>query len=376
MVTVQEISERRDIKKFINFANDLYKDNPYYVPDMFSSQVNDFDREKNPAFEYCDAKCFLAYRDGKILGRIAAIYNTHANQKYNLSQMRFSHADYIDDDEVVDALFAAVENWAKEKGCTAVHGPLGFSDMDREGLLIKGFDCLSQFFVYYNHPYYMQQMERMGYGKDVDWIEYRITLPEKPDERLDRLANTVSRRMKLTPVPLTDRNSIKPHIEDVFKLYNEAYLALYGMVALTPRQVEKYVGEFLPLVDERSTALLRNEKGELVAFGVAAPSLSRAQQKNRGRLFPFGWYHILRALNGKNDTMDLFLIAVRPDLQGTGINAVIMNRLLKFAIEDGVKYAETGPELEYNTHVQSQWRYFDTVQHKTRRCFIKYFNKQ
>lgn len=374
MVTVKEITERKDIKKFIAFANDLYRDNPYYVPDMFDSQVKDFDREKNPAFEYCDAKCFLAYRDGKIVGRIAAIYNTHANQKYNKKQMRFSHADYIDDAEVVDALFAAVEGWAREKGCVAVHGPLGFSDMDREGLLIKGFDKLSQFFVYYNHPYYIEQMERMGYGKDVDWIEYRISLPELNDERLqrlDRLAEAVTRRMKLTPVELTSRNSIKPHVEDVFKLYNEAYLALYGMVALTPRQVEKYVGEFLPLVDERTTAILRNEKGEVVAFGVAAPSLSRAQQKCRGKLLPFGWYHILRALNGKNDTLDLFLIAVKPELHGTGINAVVMNRLLKFAIEDGRKFAETGPELEYNSHVQSQWRYFNTEQHKTRRCYIK-----
>lgn len=371
MVTVREITERKDIKTFIAFANNLYKNNPYYVPDMFSSQVNDFDREKNPAYEYCDSKCFLAYRDGKLVGRIAAIYNTHANQKYNLNQMRFSHADYIDDAEVVDALFAAVENWAQEKGCTAVHGPLGFSDMDREGLLIKGFDKLSQFFVYYNHPYYMEQMERMGYQKDIDWIEYRVKLPDKPDERLERLANAVERRMKLKAAPLTNRNSIKPYIEGVFKLYNEAYLALYGMVALTPRQVEKYVGEFLPLVNDRTTAILLNDKDEVVGFGVGAPSLSLAQQKCRGQLFPFGWYHILRALNGKNDTLDMFLIAVKPELQGTGINAVIMNRLLKFAIEDGRKYAETGPELENNSNVVSQWRYFETEQHKTRRCYIK-----
>lgn len=371
MVTIREITEKKDIRTFIAFANNLYKDNPYYVPDMFNQQVNDFDREKNPAYEYCDSKCFLAYRDGKVVGRIAAIYNTHANQKYNVNQMRFSHADYIDDAEVVDALFNAVETWAREKGCTAVHGPLGFSDMDREGMLIKGFDRLSQFFVYYNHPYYMQHMERMGYVKDVDWIEYRITLPDKPDERLERLANAVQRRMKLKVAPLKNRNSMRPYVEGVFKLYNEAYLALYGMVALTPRQVEKYVSEFLPLVNERTTAILLNDKDEVVGFGVASPSLSKAQQKCRGRMFPFGWYHMLRALNGKNDTLDMFLIAVKPELQGTGINAVIMNHLLKYAIEDGRKYAETGPELETNSNVLSQWRYFQTEQHKSRRCYIK-----
>ncbi len=374
MVVIKEIHERRDIKKFIAFANKLYKHNPYYVPDMFSSQVADYDREKNPAFEYCDAKCFLAFRENKIVGRIAAIYNTRSNEKYAENQMRFSHADYIDDKEVVDALFSAVEAWGREKGCTSIHGPLGFSDMDKEGLLVEGFDKLSQFYVYYNYPYYMEHMERMGFVKDVDWVEYRISLPALNDERLlklDRLASAVERRMKLVPVPLTDRKSIKPHIEDVFKLYNEAYLALFGMVALTPLQVEKYVDEFLPIVDGRTTAMLRNDKGELVAFGVAAPSLSHAQQKSRGRLFPFGWFHMLRALKGKNDTLDLFLIAVRPDLQGTGINAVLINRLLKFAIEDGVKYAETGPELEENKNVQSQWRYFDTEQNKRRRCYIK-----
>jgi len=371
MVTVREITSRADIRKFINFANELYKDNPYYVPDMFGSQVNDFDREKNPAYEYCDSKCFLAYRDGRIVGRIAAIYNTHANEKYHVDRMRFSHADYIDDDEVVDALFAAVEAWGREKGCEAVHGPLGFSDMDKEGLLVKGFDRLSQFFVYYNHPYYMKQMERMGYSKDVDWVEYRITLPDKPDARLEKIASAVERRLKLTFAPLTNRRSIRPYVEGVFKLYNEAYLALYGMVALTPRQVVKYVGEFLPLVDDRTTAILLNEEQEVVAFGVAAPSLSLAQQKARGRMFPLGWYHVLRALNGKNDTLDMFLIAVRPDLQGSGVNAVLMNRLLKFAIEDGRKYAETGPELEDNTRVISQWRSFDAEQHKTRRCYIK-----
>lgn len=371
MVTIREITSRADITKFIRFANDLYRDNPYYVPDMLASQVNDFDREKNPAYEYCDSKCFLAYRDGKIVGRIAAIYNTHANRKYGVNRMRFSHADYIDDAEVVDALFAAVEAWAREKGCEAVHGPLGFSDMDREGLLIRGFDRPSQFFVNYNHPYYMEQMERMGYAKDVDWVEFRITLPDQPDPRMERVANAVERRLKLSFAPLTDRKSMRPYVESVFKLYNEAYLALYGMVALTPRQVEKYVGEFLPLVSERTTAIVLNENKEVVAFGVGAPSLSRAQQKAKGELFPFGWYHILRALKGKNDTLDMFLIAVRPDLQGYGVNAVLLNRLLKNAIRDGRKYAETGPELEENDKVTSQWRTFDAEQHKARRCYIR-----
>lgn len=371
MIFIREITARKDVKKFIRFANDLYKDNPYYVPDMFSSQVDDFDKKKNPAYEYCDSKCFLAYKDGKIVGRIAAIYNTRANTKYNHSRMRFSHADYIDDDDVVDALFAAVEVWAQEKGCTSVHGPLGFSDMDREGLLIQGFHQPGQFFTNYNHPYYADQMGRLGYQKEIDWIEYRISLPDQPDERLERMALTAERKMKIHPANLNSRNSIRPYVEGVFKLYNEAYQPLYGMVALTPKQIKRYVRKFLPLVNERTTAIMLNESDEVVAFGVTAPSLSIAQQKCSGRLFPFGWYHLLKALNGRNDTLDLFLIAVRPDLQKTGVNAAIINRLLRFAIKDGRKYAETGPQLENNSNVFSQWRHFEKVQHKSRRCYVK-----
>lgn len=375
MITIKEISTRGDIKKFMAYANRLYQNNACYVPDMLKSQIADFERRKNPAFEYCEAKCFLAYRENKIVGRIAAIYNTRANQKYGQNQMRFSHADYLDDDEVVDALFAAVEVWARELCCDSVHGPLGFSDLDREGLLVEGFDCLSQFFVYYNHSYYMRQMERIGYVKDVDWVEYRITLPAAYEgerlEKLGRIAATVEKRLKLRAAPLKNRKSIRPYVEGVFRLYNEAYFKLYGMTALTPAQVDKYVKEFLPLINERTTAILLNETDEVVAFGVAAPSLSLAQRKSAGRMLPLGWFHLLRALNGKNDTLDLFLIAVHPNLQGAGVNALILNRLLKFAIEDGVKYAETGPELESNIDVQSHWRFFDVTQHKRRRAYIK-----
>jgi len=376
MVYIKEINARRDLKKFMLFANKLYKDNPCYVPDMLISQIADFERHKNPAFEYCQAKCFLAYKDNKIVGRIAAIYNTHACQKYSQNQLRFSHADYIDDDEVVDALFNAVESWARELGCSSVHGPLGFSDLDREGLLVEGFDHLSQFFVNYNYPYYLKHMERLGYIKDTDWIEHRLILPEVypgPHQvKLDRIASTVQQRLKLRLAPLKNRKSMIPYVEGVFRLFNEAYLILYGMVALTPAQVDKYVKEFLPLINERTAVILLNEADETVAFGLMAPSVSLAQRKSQGRLFPLGWFHLLRALKGKNDTLDLFLIAVHPSLKGKGVNAVVVTQLLKYAVEDGYKYAESGPALEDNYDVQSHWRYFDVIQHKRRRAYIKH----
>ncbi|MCL1816117.1 MAG: N-acetyltransferase [Clostridiales bacterium] len=375
MITIKEISTCKDLKKFMLFANHLYQDNPYYVPDMLKSQIADFEQHKNPAFAYCQAKCFLAYRKDAIVGRIAAIYNTHACEKYQENQLRFSHADYIDDDEVVDALFLAVETWARELGCASLHGPLGFTDLDREGLLVEGFDYLSQFFVNYNYPYYGSHMERLGFVQDVDWIEHRVILPATyPGQRLekiDRLAALVQQRLNLRLVSLKKKKAVLPYVKDIFNLYNEAYLKLYGMVALTPAQVDKYVGEFLPLVNQRTTAILLNEQEKVVAFGVVAPSISLAQRKSGGKMFPLGWFHLLRALKGKNDTLDLFLIAVHPKLQGKGVNAIILSTLLKNAIEDGFKYAETGPMLETNADMLSHWRYFDTVQHKRRRAYYK-----
>lgn len=373
MLTIKEITDKKDIKAFMHFPSKLYKDNPYFVPDFTDSQVADFDREKNPAYEYCDTKCFLAYRDGAIVGRIAAIYNKKANAKFNMNQMRFWHLDFIDDEEVSAALLNAVETWAHELQCTSVHGPLGFSDMDREGLLIEGFDRLSMFITYYNYPYYKVHLERLGYKKEADWVEFRISIPAPDDERIIRLTHLsekIGERMGLNIAPLKSKRAIRPYVEKVFALYNEVY-TLFGMIPLTPRQVTRYVDEFLPLIDERTTAILENDKGDVVAFGVAAPSISRAMQKAKGRLFPLGWFHVLRALKGKNNTLDLFLIAVHPDYQGKGIPILILGHLLRFAYENGIRYAETGPELETNANVQSQWRYFDTEQHKRRRCFIK-----
>ncbi len=372
MLTIKEASSKKDIKAFIRFANDLYKDNAYYVPDIMSSQIAAFNREENPAYEYCDSKCFLAYKGSRIVGRVAAIHNTKVNAKEGKNQMRFWHADFIDDENVVDMLFKAVEDYAKEKGCTEVYGPMGFSDMDREGMLINGFDQLSMFQTYYNHPYYMRHMERMGYAKNVDWLEYRIIINDVNDERIARLkklAEAVTRRQKLTLVTVPKKKMLEPYVEKVFKLYNEVY-TLYGMVPLTPRQVDYYVKELLPLVDQRTTAIV-NAAGDVVAFGIGAPTLSHALRKCGGRMFPFGWYHILKALKGKNDTLDLFLIAVHPDYQDKGVNAIIMNHIVQFGIHNGVMYAETSPELETNTKVQAQWRFFDTQQHKKRRCYIK-----
>lgn len=370
MVTVKEVTTKRELRKFVDYPNKLYKDNPYFIPATYADDLEDWDRKKNPAFEYCDAKCFLAYRDGEIVGRIGAIISNKANEKFNNKRIRFSQVDFIDDDEVVDALFKAVEDFGRERGCTEIHGPLGFCDLDREGMLIKGFDRKSMFITYYNHPYYNEQLARLGFQKDVDWIEYLIRVPEEPNERLQKLADMVLRRNKLHIVEVHNRRQIKPLVGKVFNLLNEAYSHLYGVVPLNDRQVEKYTNKFLPLINLDYTSFVENEQGELVAFGVTAPSLANAFKKTNGRLFPTGAFRVLHALR-HNDTLDLFLVAVRPDMQGAGINAILLNEVQKNAIKNGIKYAETGPELETNSKVIAQWKFFDTEQHKTRRCYVK-----
>lgn len=369
MITVKQAVTKKELTQFMEYPLKLYKDNPYYVPDILSSQVEDMMPDKNPAFEYADAACWMAYRDGEAVGRIAAIHNRRANEKFGRNYVTVTNIDFIDDDEVVDALFDTAEAWGREHGCTHSHGPLGFSDMDREGMLVEGFDRMSLFITYYNHPYYVKQMERRGYSKEVDWIELRLVIPEQLPERIGRIADYVSQKMNVHVVNLGDK-PVRTLAEDLFKLWNETYRVLFGVVPMTEKQVQKYVNEFLPLIDKRTTTFVYNEKDEMVAFGIACPALEQAQRKNGGRLFPFGWIPMLKALKGKNDTLDLLLIAVRPDLQAAGVNAVILKEMHK-VYKYGFRYAETGPMLETNEKVHALWKHIEHEQHKRRRCWVK-----
>ena len=282
MVNVKVAKTRREIRDFVLFPTELYKNDPYYVPDMVGDQINDLMPDKNPAFEYCEARCFLAYRDGKIVGRVAGILNKRANEKNDVNYLRFAFFDFIDDAEVTDALYAALADYARELGCVAIHGPQGFSDMDREGMLVEGFDRLSQFFVYYNYPYYLDHMARLGFVKEVDWVEYLIHVPDAVPPRMERIVEYTKKHMALKLVDLSDKKNLPKYLRDVFALYNEAYQVIFGMVPLTPKQIEKYTKEFLPLVSNKTSCFVYNDKDELLGFGVAAPSLSKANQKTRG----------------------------------------------------------------------------------------------
>lgn len=375
MVSIVEVTTRQQLRRFVDFPNQLYKDVPQFVPATYGDDLDDWDRKKNPAFSYCEARCWLALREGEIVGRIGAILSRKSNSKWGTNRLRFSQVDFIDDPEVSGALFETVENWARELGCTAVHGPLGFTDMDREGMLVEGFDRRGCFFTYYNHPYYMQHMAALGYVKDVDWVENLITAPqdEKTFARWRKLSDYVKHRQKLHTLRVRTRLDYFPLLKPFFQLVNEAYAPLYGTVDLTPEQIKKYSMKFAPLINPQLTCFVMNEQNELVAFGVSAPSIAEAMKKSRGRLFPTGWVRVLHAFR-KNDTIDLLLIAVRPDLQGKGVNAIILSEVMEGCRKMGIRYAETGPMLEKNEKVQTQWQNFPLEQHKRRRCWVKELN--
>ena len=373
MVTIVEVTTKAQLRRFVDYPNVLYKDVPQFVPATYDDDLSDWNRKKNPAFAYCEARCWLAMRGEEIVGRIGAILSRKANEKWGTRRLRFTQVDFIDDAEVSDALFATVEAWAKELGCDEVHGPLGFTDLDREGMLVEGFDRQSCFFTYYNHPYYLAHLTRLGYVKDVDWIENLITIPTDPAvyAKWDKLANYVLKRNNLHIFNARTRLSYIPILKKFFELVNVAYAPLYGTVELSNEQISRYAAKFAPLVNPNLTCFVMDKDENLVALGVAAPSIAKALKKSRGRIFPFGWAGLLHAFV-KNDTLDLLLIAVRPDLQSKGVNAIVINKIMHGCKKMGIVRAETGPTLELNAKVLAQWKTFDIEQHKRRRCFKKH----
>lgn len=372
-VEIKEVTTKSELRKFVDFPNNLYRDVEQFVPAFYSDDLDDWDEKKNPAFEYCEGKTFLAYRNGEIVGRIGAILSHKANEKWKTKRMRFSQVDFIDDIEVSKALFSAVEEWAKEKGCDQIHGPLGFSDMDREGMLVEGYDKRNMFITYYNHPYYNEHLEKLGYQKDTDWVEYKIYAPEKDSDvaaKMHRIAERILKRGKYHKAVVKTRFGFGPYINKAFKLLNEAYAPLYGTVEFNEGQIKKYSSKFVPLLNPKFCCFVLDENEDIAALGISAPSIAAAIKKSNGRLFPFGWIGVLKAF-AKNNALDMFLIAVRPDLQGSGLNAVVLDHLINNASKSGIVYAETGPMLETNGKILAQWKTFEKEIHKRRRCYIK-----
>ena len=372
-VIIRKVESQKDFKTFARFANKLYKVNKYYVPSMPADDLNTFNPKTNAAFEFCEAGFYLAYKDDKLVGRVAAIVNHKANEAWKVQQVRFGWFDFIDDMEVSAALLDAVIAFGKERGMTQIAGPLGFTDFDPEGMLVEGFDRVSTMALIYNHPYYPEHMKKLGYYKETGWLEYRITLPQELHERHRHIAECVMERYHLKIVKKTRRQIKKERYgQKLFQLINATYCDLYGYSLLSEKQIDQYVDLYLSLADPRMFSFVEDENGELIALAITIPSLSEALQKCRGEIFPFGWWHLLKALYWKKpDTLDMLLIGVRPDYQSKGINALLFCDLFKTYKELGFKYAETNANLETNAKVQAMWSPFEKEQHKKRWVFGK-----
>lgn len=372
-VEIKKVNGKRDLHKFLQFRRDLYKGNPYYVPALLFDELNTLDPKLNPAASFCESELFLAYRDGKLVGKIAAIINHKANESWNHKEVRFGWPDFIDDPEVSKALIDKVIEFGKERGMDTVVGPLGFTDFDPEGMLVEGFDKLSTMALLYNHPYYPKHFEAMGFGKETDWIEYKIFIPDQIPERYHRMCKIVEERSHVRSVPLTRKKIRRENYSrKVFNLINECYRNLYNYTVMPDELADKYIGFYLNFLDLRYVSVIENDKNELVGFGICMPSLSKALQKTSGKLFPFGWFHILRAMKGiGNKGLDLLLIGIRPDYQNLGLNCLLICDLFTKFKASGFEWAETQAILEDNFENQTLWREFDKECAKRRRIFTK-----
>ena len=369
-IVLKEVKTNKDLRQFVDFPYTLYKNHPYWIPPIRMDELGTLRLKNNPNLDNNEVKMLMAFKDGKIAGRIAGIINHGHIEKWGNKYARFGWIDFIDDFEVAKTLLNAVEDWAKSKGMSAVNGPMGFTDIDKEGMLIEGFEELGTMPMIYNYPYYPKHLEALGYKKDVDWVEFQIFPPKEIPEKILRVQELVLKRAKLHILDYKKAKDLMPYAKQVFIILNEAYGHLYGTVDFTEKQIQEYTKQYLSFCDPRWTTLILDEKNELVGFSIAMPSFSKALQKNRGRMLPFGFLGMLSAMK-KNDLLDLYLIAVKPQYKGLGLPAILMSEMTKNAIKHGIKYAESAGELESNIEVQSMWKSFEHRQHKRRRCYLK-----
>ncbi len=375
-IEIKRVETKKDLKAFINFHYDLYEGNAYDVPSLYSDEVNTLSRDRNAAFDFCDAEYFLAYKDGKVAGRVAAIINHRANEKWEKKDVRFGWLDFINDPEVSAALFKAVEDYGRQQGMTSVVGPLGFTDMDPEGMLVWGFDKLGTMATIYNYDYYPQHMEQMGgWEKDNDYVEFFLPVPDEVPEKYAKVAAMIEKRYNLHVKKITPKDVKNGIAHKLFEIINETFVDLYGFVSLTERQIDQYVKMFLPALDFEFITLIvdGNKDDKIVGVGITLPSLSKALQKcRRGRLFPFGWWHLLRAIKfRKTEGVDLLLVGILPEYRPKGANALLFSDLIPRYIKHGIKWGESQVEMETNAGVQGQWGALNPINHKRRRCYRK-----
>lgn len=371
-VDIRLVETKRELKTFIKLPFEIYKGDPNWVPPLIMDEIETFNPGKNPAYEHAEARLFLAYKDGKAVGRITGILSHAANDKYKTKNLRFGWFDTINDYEVARSLLLEVEEWGKELGMETMTGPHGFSDLDPEGMLVEGFDQLPTISVYYNFPYYPEFVEKYGFEKEIDYLEFHSICPQETGipPKLLRLGERIKERSGIKVHKFKSKRELKKRTVDLFHLLNEAFEEIYGSVPLSEKQIKYYVQKYFSFVDKDLIQLAVDEKDEAVGFMIAMPSLSKGFQKAKGRLFPFGWFHILRSLRNY-EVLDFYLAGVKKSYRGQGVDLLMVLEVLQAALKKGVKYAESNPELETNKKIHAQWKYFNPTQHKRRRIYRK-----
>ena len=372
-LSIKKVTSRSELRSFVEFPNKLYEGNPYFVPKIFMDEMDTLNPSKNPAFEFSEAALYLAYRDGEIVGRVAAIVNNRANEKWNHKEVRFGWIDFIDDKEVSKALINKVVEFGRQRGMTEIVGPLGFTDFDPEGMLVEGFDKMCTMALIYNHPYYKDHLEALGFEKEVDWLEYKVFVPEELPEKITRVAKVATERYGYRIRKITSKQVKKENLgQKIFDLINETYGSLYNFTPLTPGLIDKYVGSYLGLLDMDFVSLVETADGEMAAAAITMPSITGALKKCGGHLFPTGWAHLLNSLYYHHEeSIEMLLVGVRPQYKNHGLLALIFSDLIPRYIKGGFKFGETNAELEGNKAVQAPWEMFEKEQTKRRRIYKK-----
>lgn len=374
-VKVKKVTTKKDLDAFVDFPLKLYAGSKEFVPEMSNDVRGSFNPEKNHGLSFTEVQAFIAEKDGVVVGRIAGIINTRANKKWNTNVVRFGYIDFIDDLEVSRAMLNTIEEWGRERGMNEIQGPLGITDFDKEGMLVEDFDCIGSMIDIYNYPYYPKHMETHGYSKITDWLQIKVEIPEEVPAKYARVSRLSKEMFGLRVKKVTRRDIRSGEGHRLFELMNQAYAPLFGYSSFTPRQIDYFIKMYLPIADMDLIPFVENEKGELVAAAVTMVSMSKALQRAKGKLFPLGWWHMFKALKiRKEDTANMMLIAVRPDMQGLGVNALIFEDLIPIYNRKGIKFAETGPQLEDNVKELSQWKPMNPKVIKRRRCYGKKIN--
>jgi len=369
-IEIREVDSRRKLKQFVCFAHKLYKNHPFWIPSLLSGEMTTLSPKSNPAFEHCDTLFLMAFEGGRMVGRIAGIINRQYIEQWNKKDARFCWFDTIDDPEVSRSLFERIEKWAADKGMERIVGPMGFTTFERQGILVSGFEEMPTFAGCYNYPYYSEHMKLMGFEREIQYVEYELVVPQKVPDKIVNISKLIQKRYGLHIADAKKTRDMLPYASKVFRVINASYKPLYGFTTLSDKQIAYFVKRFFSFLKPQYVSAVVDKQDQVLGFQLSMPSLSKALQKARGRLFPFGWYYLWKAMK-KPERLDTLLTGVLPEYQGRGINAVFMTHLTQAAINQGIKYAESNGELAENIKMQNTWRYFEKRQHRRSQIFAK-----